>query len=185
MADNQSAVGRTTWDSRQGRLALMNGHGERATRAAGLPPPAANQRAGRQANARRALYRWLVHIGLIATLVVSLLFEPLVLTIHIVVGLAFAVLVGAHLAQRRRVSANLAGRLVRVTTLGRPAGRLALADALLAAVTLAMLVSGFCDWFAGHSTRIRWHALTGVAVAVLLAIHTFRRWSRLRRSRVR
>src|SRR5580704_12134227 len=138
MADNQSAVGRTTWDSRQGRLALMNGHGERATRAAGLPPPAANQRAGRQANARRALYRWLVHIGLIATLVVSLLFEPLVLTIHIVVGLAFA-----------------------------------------------MLVSGFWDWFAGHSTRIRWHALTGVAVAVLLAIHTFRRWSRLRRSRVR
>ncbi len=141
--------------------------------------------ARRQAAARRALYRWLVHLGLMATVVVSLIFEPLVLTIHIVVGLAFVALVGAHLAQRRQVSANLAARLARVTALWRPAGRLALADAVLAVVTLAMLASGFWDWFAGHPTRIRWHALTGVALAILLAIHTVRRWSRLRRSRVR
>ncbi len=48
-----------------------------------------------------------------------------------------------------------------------------------------MLVSGFWDWFAGHPTRIRWHALTGVALAVLLLIRKARRKSRLRRSRVR
>ena len=76
-------------------------------------------------------------------------------------------------------------RLARVRALARPAGRLALADALLAAITVGMLVSGFWDWLAGHPTRIRWHALTGVALGVLLLIHTVRRSSRLRRSRVR
>ena len=71
--------------------------------------------------ARRALLRWLVHLGLIATVVVSLVFEPLVLTIHIAVGLVFVVLVGLHLAQRRRVSARLLSRLARVRALARPA----------------------------------------------------------------
>jgi hypothetical protein len=56
---------------------------------------------------------------------------------------------------------------------------------LLAALTLAMLVAGFLDWFAGHPTRVRWHALTGVALTVMLAIHTIRRRARLRRTTVR
>jgi hypothetical protein len=162
----------------------MTGYAEQAGRA-DEPPAATGQRGRPRAAARRSLYRWLVHLGLMATVVVSLVFEPLVLTIHIVVGLAFTGLVGAHLVQRRRVSARLAARLVRVAGLRRPAGRLALADALLAAATLAMFGSGCWDWFAGHPTRIRWHALTGVALTVLLVIHTVRRWSRLRRSRVR
>jgi hypothetical protein len=135
--------------------------------------------------ARRALFRWLVHLGLIVTVVVSLVFEPLVLAIHIAVGLAFAVLAGMHLAQRRRVSASLLARLARVKALARPAGRLAMADMMLAVITTGMLVSGFWDWFAGHPTRIRWHAITGVVLAVLLLVHTARRWSRLRRSKVR
>ncbi len=135
--------------------------------------------------ARRAVLRWLVHLGLIATVTVSLVFEPLVLMIHITVGLVFVVLVGMHLAQRRRVSASLLSRLARVRALARPAGRLALADALLAVITAGMLISGFWDWFAGHPTRVRWHAITGVVLAILLLIHTVRRWSRLRRSRIR
>ena len=135
--------------------------------------------------ARRAVFRWLVHLGLIGTVIVSLVFEPLVLAIHIDVGLAFAVLVGVHLAQRRRVSASLLARLARRQPLAAPAGRLALADALLATITVGMLVSGFWDWFAGHPTKIRWHAITGVVLAILLLIHTARRWSRLRRSKVR
>jgi hypothetical protein len=76
--------------------------------------------------ARRAVPRWLVHLGLIVTVIVSLVFEPLALTIHIAVGLV-----------------------------------------------------------AGHPTRTRWHVITGVVLAVLLLIHTVRRWSRLRRSKVR
>jgi hypothetical protein len=131
---------------------------------------------------RRALFRWLVHLGLIGTLVVSLTFEPLVLAIHIAAGLAFAVLAGLHLAQRRRVSARL---LARVRILAKPSGRLALADLLLALITAGMLVSGFWDWFAGHPTKIRWHAVTGVVLAILLVAHTIRRRSRLRRSAVR
>jgi len=134
---------------------------------------------------RRVLSRWLVHLGLIATLVVSLMFEPLVLAIHIAVGLVFAVLAGLHLAQRRRVSASLLARLARVRMLARPSGRLALADLLLAVITAGMLASGFWDWFAGHPTKIRWHAITGVVLAILLVVHTIRRRSRLRRSAVR
>lgn len=136
---------------------------------------------------RRTRLRWLVHLGLIVTVSVSLAFEPLVLIIHIAVGLVFAMLAGAHLAQRRRVSVRLLTRLARpmARPLGGPAGRLALADALLAVITVGMLVSGFWDWLAGHPTRIRWHAITGVVLAILLLIHTARRWSRLRRSTVR
>jgi len=48
-----------------------------------------------------------------------------------------------------------------------------------------MLVSGFWDWSAGHPTKIRWHAITGVMLAILLLAHTVRRRSRLRRSAVR
>lgn len=140
---------------------------------------------GTRSPGRRAQNRWLVHLGLVVTVIISLVFEPLILTLHIAVGLVFAALVAAHLAQRRRVSVSLATRLMRVRVLHRPAGRLAMADALLAAVTIAMLASGFWDWFAGHPTRIRWHALTGIALAVLLLIHTLRRRKRLRRSQIR
>jgi hypothetical protein len=149
-----------------------------------LPATGAGRRTQDRAG-RRARLRWLVHLGLIVTVVISLIFEPIVLTIHIVIGLGFGLLVAAHLIQRRHVSANLAARLLRITGLARPADRLALADTLLTALTVAMLVSGFWDWFAGHPTRIRWHALTGVALTVVLVVHTVRRRSRLRRSKVR
>jgi hypothetical protein len=139
----------------------------------------------RPGGGRGALFRWLVHLRLIGTAVVSLVFEPLVLAIHIVVGLAFAVLAGMHLAQRRRVSARLLHRLTRMRIPAGPAGRLAMADLLLTVVTAGMLVSGFWDWLAGHPGRIRWHAITGVVLAILLLVHTVRRRRRLRRSTVR
>ena len=89
-------------------------------------------------------------------------------------------------ASAAAVTARLLARLHQPgRSLAKPAGRLALADALLAAITAGMLVSGFWDWFARHPTKIRWHAITGVALAVLLVVHTARRWSRLRRSKVR
>ena len=91
---------------------------------------------------RRARNRWLVHLGMMVTVVVSLVFEP-VLTIHIIVGLAFVTLVLVHVTQRRFTSAKLAARLLRIRTVTLPANRLAIADALLAAISLAMLVSGF------------------------------------------
>jgi hypothetical protein len=48
-----------------------------------------------------------------------------------------------------------------------------------------MLASGFWDWSLGHPTRIRYHALVGVGLAVLLLVHSVTRRKRLRTSKVR
>lgn len=110
----------------------------------------------------------------------SLVLEP-ELGLHVLLGLAFVGLVVVHLGQRRRTSSALVRRLRR--PVGR-SGRLALADVLLAALTVAMLGSGLWDWL-DQPTKIRWHAITGVLLAGLLAVHTTRRSRRLRKSDVR
>jgi hypothetical protein len=125
-----------------------------------------------------------VHATLIATAAVSLVAEP-VLTLHIGLGLAFVAFVVVHLLQRRRTSAALLARLTNVRTLGTPGGRLALTDVALTALTLVMLGSGLADWWLGHPTRIRWHAISGVLLGGFLLVHTLRRRGRLRYSRVR
>jgi hypothetical protein len=135
------------------------------------------------ANSTVMTRRWWVHLGLILTLVVSLVFE-FVLSIHIIVGVLLVLFVGAHLVQRRRISTTLARRLTRLTSLRGRAGRMALSDALLLALTVAMLASGFVDVALGHPTRVRWHAIFGVVLAIYLLVHTVRRRSRLRSSRV-
>jgi hypothetical protein len=131
-----------------------------------------------------AVARWFVHLALIVTAAISLVFET-VLTIHILVGLVFVALAAAHLLQRRRISATLAGRLLRVRAWRSPAGRLALADALLTVLTIGMLASGLWDWRIGHPTRIRWHAMSGVVLAGYLLVHSLRRRARLRASGIR
>ena len=133
---------------------------------------------------RAARHRWVVHLALLATVATSLVLEP-VGTVHVVLGLAFVGLVVVHLLQRRQASMALARRLPRLAGWAGGSGRLALADAALAALTVAMLVSGLYDWIAGHPTRIRWHALSGVALAGFLLVHTLRRRRRLHRSSVR
>jgi hypothetical protein len=132
---------------------------------------------------RRQSFRWLIHLGLLVSVSVSLVFEA-ILTIHIVVGLLFVGLVGAHLMQRRQISARLVKKLARWQTLHLRPGRLALSDAFLTVVTLVMLISGFWDYLAGRSS-IRWHALSGILLVVLVVTHTARRWKRMRRSLVR
>jgi hypothetical protein len=119
-----------------------------------------------------------------ASVIVSLSFE-FVLTVHIVAGLLFVALVACHLVQRRRISSTLVRRLTQFTMAQRRLGRMALSDALLALLTLAMLVSGFVDVALGHPTQIRWHALLGVALAVYLVVHTLRRRKRLKSSAIR
>jgi uncharacterized membrane protein YdcZ (DUF606 family) len=116
--------------------------------------------------------------------VTSLVLEPM-LALHVAFGVVFALLVGCHLAQRRVISRRLATRLLRVRALLAPASRLALVDGILLVLTLGMLVSGFWDLWAPHHTKIRWHALTGVALTAFLAVHTARRWRRLRVSQIR
>lgn len=137
----------------------------------------------RNVTRRPAVLRWLVHVALTATLALSLLLEPL-LTLHIVFGLVFVSMVAVHLWQRRRVSRSLLAVLRRPRGWLRPGGRLALADLALLAITTVMLASGLWDWLAGRTT-IRWHALSGVLLAVVTAVHVVRRRRRLRRSSVR
>ena len=133
---------------------------------------------------RQSSYRRWVHLGLIASAVVSLVFEP-VLAIHLGVGGLFVVLVGTHLAQRRQVSVNLVNRLLRRRSLRVRSNRMAAADLVLLTVTAAMFASGLWDWLAAQPTQIRWHAITGVVLAALLVVHTVRRRRRLLSSRVR
>ena len=137
----------------------------------------------RTVDRRRARARLTVHLGLIVTAAVSLTLEP-VLTLHIALGLVFIGLVGAHLVQRRHTTSRLASRLVH-PVLTRRSDRLALSDALLLALTVAMFGTGLWDWLTGRPTRIRWHALTGVALTGYLLVHTVRRRRRLGSSRVR
>lgn len=127
--------------------------------------------------------RWWVHVGLLVTVSISLVLEAS-LTIHIVLGFAFVALVVVHLAQRKRVSRNLVRQLIRRGVLQRRSGRLALSDALLVAMTVVMVGTGLLDVQLGHPTRIRWHALAGIALVLYLVLHTWWRRSRLRASRV-
>ena len=115
---------------------------------------------------------------------VSLTFEP-VLVVHIAVGLLSAAMVVAHLMQRRRVSDPLAARLLRACMLHRSGDRLAVADELLAALTIGMILAGLWDWSAAPPIRIRWHAITGVVLAGCALVHTLRRRARLRAPQVR
>ncbi|HVB70062.1 MAG TPA: hypothetical protein VND83_00995 [Acidimicrobiales bacterium] len=138
----------------------------------------------RSSLSRRKVQRWLVHVGLIATVITSLVLEP-VMVIHVAFGVAFAVLVGIHLAQRRLVSKRLSLRLLRFRQMWLPAGRLALADGFLFIISIAMLLSGFWDLWAPHHTKFRWHAITGVVLTFYLGVHTVRRWRRLRFSEIR
>ena len=112
--------------------------------------------------------------------------------IHADVGLAFAGLVIVHLAQRRRIAglfARLWGfrrRVVREL-------RLLASDAILAFVTVNVVVSGILDWNRGAPLLLpvlplpfdRWHLLSSVVLVVYLVIHVSRRRRRLRRSTIR
>jgi hypothetical protein len=138
----------------------------------------------RTALSRRSVLRWIVHVTLIGSAITSLVLEP-VLSLHVAFGLLFVLLVGVHLAQRRRISKRLALRLLKIQKLLAPPGRLALADGFLFIMTMAMLISGFWDLWAPHHTKIRWHAITGVVLTIYLAVHTVRRWRRLRFSQIR
>jgi hypothetical protein len=125
-----------------------------------------------------------VHVGLIATVAVSLALEP-VLALHILLGLSFVALLVIHLGQRRRVSMRLLARLRVHPAPTSASARLAAADLILLAITAVMLASGLWDWLAGHPTRPRWHAISGVVLAGWLLLHTLRRRRRLLSSRIR
>jgi hypothetical protein len=140
--------------------------------------------------------RWLVHLWLIISFILSLLTFPPHFSIpaHIFFGLLFAGLVVAHLRQRRRTVTILLSDFPRFGRWIKPRGRMAWADIVLVFLTLNVMVSGFADYFnhsrpvmvhLGLTNPLRWHAVSSIILLVLLLIHTFRRWKRLRTSQVR
>jgi hypothetical protein len=140
--------------------------------------------------------RWIVHLWLIITFLMSLLVLTLRVSIlmHIFLGLLFAGLVVAHLRQRRRTVALLWRNLRRVGSWLKPRGRLAWADILLLVVTLNVIVSGFADYFRkgggvmihlGIIHPFRWHSVSAIALLIILIWHVIRRAKRLRTSKVR
>ena len=142
--------------------------------------------------ARRSLSRWAVHLGLLCSAAAALGTLDLLhvrIAIHTDVGLVFVGLVVVHLAQRRRTLARMA---TRARTLAGRGIRLAVSDLLLLFITVNVLVSGVLDWNRGVPIQLplpgpfgRWHAISGLALIVYLAVHVWRRRKRLRRSTIR
>lgn len=139
--------------------------------------------------------RWIVHLWLILTVLVSLLtlLPHFSILVHIFFGLLFAGLVVAHLRHRRRTVSILLADLRRFGRWIKPRGRMAWADLLLLFVTINVVLSGFFDYFehrpvmicTGLISPIRWHVVSSLVLLVLLTVHTLRRWRRLRTSKVR
>ncbi|MGP8000383.1 MAG: hypothetical protein ACLPKI_24145 [Streptosporangiaceae bacterium] len=126
--------------------------------------------------------RWAVDIALITAGVLSVLFEPMSVAIHSVVGLVFVAAVGPHLWNRRAWIRGTLHRLWSRRSLSR-AMRWSLSQAsLLLALTLVVTASGLWDWLDGR-TRIRWHAICSVILIAVIIRHTWTRRGWLLRRR--
>ena len=161
-------------------------------RAAGAP-------AGRRTRSRtawRTRSRWLVHLGLLvfaAAALGTLQLLHIRNAIHADVGLVFASLVIVHLAQRRHRIARMFAQLRRFRRRVARELRPSVSDAILAFVTVNVVVSGILDWDRGAPLLLpllpqpfdRWHMLSSVVLVVYLVIHVSRRWKRLPRSTIR
>ncbi len=173
-------------------IAAMANQG--AARGSGTGAPA--DRRARSRAGWRIRSRWLVHLGLLvfaAAALGTLQLLHIRNAIHADVGLAFAGLVIVHLAQRRH---RIAGMFARLWGFRRRVVRevcLLASDAILAFVTLNVVVSGLLDWNRGAPLLLpglpqpldRWHLLASAVLVVYLVIHVSRRWRRLRRSTIR
>ena len=149
----------------------------------------------RSRTAWRARSRWLVHLGLLASVAAALGTLQLLHirnAIHADVGLVFVGLVIVHLAQRRHRIARMLAQLRRLGPRVERELRLLTSDAILTFITLNVVVSGIIDWGRGAPLLLplprpfdRWHLTSSVVLVVYLAVHVSRRWKRLRRSTIR
>ncbi len=164
--------------------------------AQGRAPGVPAERPARSRTAWRARSRWLVHLGLLAFVAAALGTLQLLHirnAIHADVGLAFAGLVVVHLAQRRRRIARMFAQLMRFRPRIERELRLLASDAILAFVTVNVVVSGILDWGRGAPLLLpllpqpfdRWHLLSSVVLVGYLVVHVSRRRKRLRRSTIR
>lgn len=156
---------------------------------------AAVERPARSGTAWRTRSRWLVHLGLLAFGAAALGTLQLLHirnAIHADVGLVFAGLVVVHLVQRRHRIVRMFVQLGRFRPRVERELRLLASDAILAFLTLNVVVSGVLDWGRGTPIALpfprpfdRWHLLSSVVLVVYLIVHVSRRWKRIRRSTIR
>lgn len=143
----------------------------------------------------RTRSRWIVHLALLATVAAALGTLQLLHirnAIHADVGLAFAGLVIAHLAQRRHRLARMVTQLGRARRRVVREFRLLASDSILAFLAINVVVSGIIDWGRGAPAMLpfpkpfgRWHLLSSVVLVGYLVVHFARRWRRIRRSTIR
>ena len=135
--------------------------------------------------------RWYVHVALLLSLagsLLSLIFLSHSITIHVVFGVWFVIMMCVHLFQRRRTIATLIKRLLGVRPRSGGSSRLALSDIFLELLVLNVLVSGAVDGLSHHATQFplanalhlppglsQWHKLSSFVLVVYATVHIVRR----------
>ena len=127
----------------------------------------------------------------------SLIYLSHSITIHVIFGVLFMVMMLFHLYQRRRTITSLLKRLVGVPARTKASTRLALSDIILELLVLNVLVSGVVDGVQHHATEFplaatlgippglsQWHKLAAIVLVIYATVHIVRRRKRLRRSRI-
>jgi hypothetical protein len=144
--------------------------------------------------------RWYVHVALLLSLagsLLSLIYLSRSITIHVIFGVTFMVMMVIHLFQRRRTITSLLKRLFGSTARTSAASRLAISDIILELLVLDVLVSGVVDALRHQATQFpwatalhippglsQWHKLAAIVLVVYATIHIIRRRKRLRRSHI-
>lgn len=144
--------------------------------------------------------RWFVHLALLLSLagsLLSLIYLSHSITIHVIFGVLFMVMMLVHLFQRRRTIKALLKRLVGTQARTKTSTRLAIADIILELLVLNVLVSGIIDGLTHHATQFplanllhlppgldQWHKLSAIVLVIYATVHIIRRRKRLRRSHI-
>jgi hypothetical protein len=144
--------------------------------------------------------RWYVHLALLLSLagsLLSLIYLSRSITLHVIFGVVFMVMLLFHFFQRRRIITSLLKRLIGVQSRVRVTTRLAVSDIILELLVLNVLASGIVDGVHHQATQFplasalglppglsQWHKLAAIVLVVYATAHVIRRRNRLRRSHI-
>jgi hypothetical protein len=139
-------------------------------------------------------------LALLASLagsLLSLIYLSRSITIHVIFGVWFMVMLLFHFYQRRRTIKSLLKRLIGAQTRTRGTTRLIVSDIILELLVVDVLVSGLVDALDHHATAFpfasalglppglsQWHKLAALVLVVYATVHIIRRRRRLRRSHI-
>jgi hypothetical protein len=139
-------------------------------------------------------------LGLLLSLagsLLSLIYLSHSITIHVIFGVSFMLMMLFHLFQRRRTVKTLLRRLTGLQSRTRQSTRLAVSHIVLELLVLNVLVSGIVDGLNHHATQMplaaaiglppglsQWHKLAAIVLVVYATVHIIRRRKRLRHSHI-